>query len=326
MCLGMALLFVLLSVGPGAAQAPDSSTTAQECCVALSYPLSARILAQGGAVVADTAADMVLANPAGLVGLHRAELMVHYQKLPADVQLLGLSYATRPFRFGTFALAYTLVDYGDFQGTDVQGNPTGVFYSQVHVVAATFATTLVKGLSGGVTYRAFIWVTPASAAAETGGASGATQLLDAGLQYRPAPVRSLALGIAVTNAGLPLQVVNYEQSDQPPTRVRVGARYELLHLFQTDSTLTGSLSGQVELGGQGGTVPAFGAEVTVGGVVAMRVGWRRPLVSGFDPQGGTALGIGLHIQRYSLDVARSLSANPLQVGSSPFNVSFGVSF
>jgi hypothetical protein len=316
---------VLLPAGPALSQTTDSTTTAQECCTALNYPISARILALAGAVVADTDQDMVLANPAGLVGLRRAEFLVHYQKLPADAQILGLSFATRPYRFGTFALAYTLVDYGNFEGFDVQGNPTGAFYSQVHVIGATFATSLAAGLSGGLTYRAFVWVTPVSDTSETGGASGATQLIDAGLQYHPPWNRWLALGASVNNAGLPLQVVNYEQSDKPPMRGRLGARYEVAHFFSPDTTVTGSISTEVILGGPGGAVLATSAEVSVGGVVAVRAGWRGARVAA-DPQSGGSLGIGLHVQRYRLDVARSLKTSELFVGNSPFNVTFGVSF
>ncbi len=319
-CLGAALLCLFVPAAGRAQQSGDTAGAPQEeCCTELLYPLGGRIVALGRAVVADTAPDAVLFNPAGLVGLHRAALEIHYRKLIADAQLLGVSYVTRPFSFGTFALSYTLGDQGTIPTTDSTQNPTGETFRQVHELAATFATALGAGVSTGITYRVFV-------ATETKGATGATQLIDFGVQYHPRFVRGLGLGAALANAGLPLQVVNFEQSDRTPVRVRTGATYHFPRLLQHDTTVTGTLSAEVDAGGADGLVPAVGAEVAVGDAIAIRAGWRS---AGATPQGsldtGVTLGIGLKLNRFTVSVGRALT--PAQGDTdSPFQVTFGMSF
>jgi hypothetical protein len=327
LCLGTALLVVLLAAGPARGQSGGGPavSSSHECCAELLFPLGARQVALAGAVVADSAADMVLSNPAGIAGLHDSELLVHYRQMVADGRVLALSFVRRPFRFGTFALSYTLTDAGSLDITDAQGNLLGETYLQGHTLAGSFATTFATGIAAGLTYKVFIRRAPNTNQGDTGGGGGATQLLDLGLQYRPRWSRWLALGAAVTNTGLPLQIVNYEQADRTPVRGHLGATYEVLHLFHADSTLTGSLSGQVDVGDPNGTIPAVAAEVTVGDVVSVRAGWRGgdPLKAGTGT--GTALGVGLKLERYQVAVAKSLTSSPLETDPE-FLVTFGMSF
>ena len=329
-CLGAALLCALLPRAAGAQAAPgdtaSGTTPAEECCKELLFPLGGRIVALGRAVVADTAPDAVLFNPAGLVGLRHAFFEVHYRKLVADAQIVGISYVTRPYSFGTFALSYTLVDQGSIEtaGTDPNA-PTGETFRQVHEISATFATALAAGVSSGVTYRVFVANSPCNGCA-TGGASGTTQLIDLGLQYHPRAVRGLAFGAALVNAGIPLQIVNYEQSDRTPVRARVGATLEFMHLIQRDTTLSGTISGQLDAGGPDGMLPAVGAQVTVADVISIRGGWHAEGASAFGSlDSGATLGVGLKLQRFSLSVARALAPAVLD-SESPFQVTFGMSF
>src|SRR5512142_749809 len=108
--IGAALLLVLGTAGPARAQTADSTPTSRagECCAEMRYPLGGRNIALGQAVVADTAPDMASSNPAGLLGLHHAELLVHYRPVPTG-KVIGLTYVTRPYRFGTFAVNYVLM-------------------------------------------------------------------------------------------------------------------------------------------------------------------------------------------------------------------------
>lgn len=324
-CLGTALLLVLpLTARAQTPQDTVAATPAEECCTELLMPLGARIVALGGAVVADTAADMLLTNPAGISGLHRAALVVHYRQLPADAQLLGLAFVMRPMKFGSFAVAYTLTDEGEMPGTGKLGESTGNFFTQVHVLGATFATSLVSNLTGGLTYKVVARMTPCGSECQGGEPSGTTQMIDAGLQYRPRWTRGLSLGASVTNAGLPLQLVNYEQADGPPTRERIGATYEFLHLFQRDRTNTATLAAQVERGGPEGIVPGVGLQLTLGDAVSIRGGWRPGDSTTGGVDAGVALGVGLKFQRFAISVARAL-ATP-QLLSSPFQVTFEMGF
>ncbi len=313
----------------GQAQTAGDSTglSHEECCIELLLPLGARGVALGRAVVADTAPDAVLYNPAGLAGLKHAALEVHYRKLIADAQLLGLSYVMKPHAWGTFALSYTLVDQGTIALTDSTENPLGETFTQVHELALTFATAIGAGVSTGLSYRVYVRRTPNSGGGETGGsASGATQLIDFGLQYHPRGVPGLAFGAALVNAGIPLQIVNYEQSDKPPVRGRAGATLEFMHLLRRDTTVTGTISAQVDAGGNDGVVPAVGAQVTFNDVISLRGGWRsagNSLVGSMYT--GVTLGVGLNLARFDVSVGRAL-VPATGDADSPFQVTFGMSF
>ena len=326
--LGATLLLVFCPAPALAQTASDSTPTSKagECCAEMRYPLGGRNIALGQAVVADTAPDMATSNPAGLLGLHHADLLIHYRPVPTG-KVVGLSYVTRPYRFGTFALNYVLMAQ-DSMPVDIgqtQPMPVGSAAVQAHTVSAAFATNLGAGLSGGIAYKIFALVTT-GAEGSTGGGSGVTQMIDAGVQYHPRRYPWLALGAAVNNAGLPLQVVNYEQADRTPTRVRAGTTVEYLHFLQRDTALSGTFSVQLQSGGDAGTYAALGTQVTVGHVISLRGGWifgGDVLVAGPGETGG-ALGVGIALQRFTLDVARTLTSEPLE--PNPFHITFGMSF
>ncbi len=308
-----------------AGQSGDRGTTgAHQCCMEATFPLSARMVGLGGAVVADTAPDMALANPAGLAGLRRATLLVHYRKLIADGQLLGVALIGPSRPYGTFATSYTLADGGTLPQTDSLGNQIGTLFYQAHVFQASFATRLGAGLAAGITYKVYLRVVPCDSSCLTGGGGGATQLVDGGAQYHPRWDRWLSVGVGVTNAGIPLQVVNYEQSDPAPARVRAGATYEVLHLLQPDSALRGTLSAQVELAGPQGAIPSLGAEADLGGVLYLRGGWRGGGATGEDA--GLAMGIGLKLQHYALSIAKPMMTVSDSGEPGPVYVTFGIEF
>lgn len=304
------------------------TASAGECCKEVLFPLGGRIIALGQAIVADTAPDMAFANPAGILAVRKTTFLVQYRPLVGNGKLIGLNLIPRPFRFGTFALSYMLADLdtmtvylGQEQPVDV-----GQIYTAAHILGATFATGLGAGVSGGVSYKLYAFVAPGANKGDTGGGSGVTQMIDAGLQYHPRRFHWLALGASVANAGVPLQVVNFEQADRTPTRTRFGATMEYLHFLQRDTTLSGTVSVQLESGGDNGSVPSVGTQVTLGHVISVRAGWvfaGDALTAG--PESGAALGVGVALQRYTLDVARTLTTNPLETNQ-PFHVTFGMSF
>ena len=52
------------------------------------------------------------------------------------------------------------------------------------MLGATFATRIASQLTAGLTYKVFAWITPCGGC-DTQGASGTTQAVDLGVQYRP---------------------------------------------------------------------------------------------------------------------------------------------
>ena len=106
-----------------------------------------------------------------------------------------------------------------------------------------------------------------------------------------------------------------------PTRVKVGAAYELLHLFRPDSTvrLWGSVDGSTSW--HAGVDPQVSAalELALDGTIFVRSSW----ASGDGRGTGAAVGMGLIYDRFEISVAKAF------VGiedSAPIQVSLAVRF
>lgn len=317
------LLAIALRTIPALAQS-DETSGSSECCPPVLFGVGAKSVALGQAVVADTLPDAVFINPAGLAGLRSGRLAVTHIPLGSGDQMVALSLLVRPKAVGTFGLSYELVDLGEVAATDENGNQTGTISLQQHVVMASFATALGAGLSAGVSYKVYIVPSGCHGNCGTGLPTGVTPLIDAGLQFRPRRIPALALGAAVVNAGLPLQIVNYQQSDQPPTRVRVGGQYEVLHHFRADSTLAVWLYGQAEAGAPAPNQLVFsaGGQFSVGDAVFLRLGWHGGAVA-MDT--GPSMGIGLRFGHLGVSVAKSFGTS-LLAPDQPFHVSLDLGF
>jgi hypothetical protein len=240
---------------------------------------------------------------------------------------MALSLLFSRNRLGTFGISYELVDYGTpipVTGEDPNAPVAGELAIQEHVIGATFATGLAGGVSGGITYKVFMRVSSGSSGSCADTPGGTTQLVDLGLQYRPRWSRSVAVGGALMNAGLPLQVCNAPQADPTPLRGRFGGAYEVLHHFRPDTTLALWVDGQLEVGGPAGTpvVGSVGVQLSVGDAVFIRAGYRGGL--GFDT--GPAIGVGLKYERVSISIAKAFPTGTLDAELDPFHVSFGLRF
>lgn len=124
-------------------------------------------------------------------------------------------------------------------------------------------------------YKLYI-LTVARASCVNGLPNSSTSMIDVGLQVRPPGIRGLELGAALVNAGLPLQVVNYEQADRRPPRLRFRASYDLLRAFHADTLLALRIATQVETGDPAPRTTAVSvgaAELSVARALFMRVGW-----------------------------------------------------
>jgi hypothetical protein len=132
----------------------------------------------------------------------------------------------------------------------------------------------------------------------------------------------------VAHLGPDLQVVNAEQADPLPTRVRVSGAYEALSHWRDDEELQLWTIVEVEdrwhsLGDDPSVY--IGAEFSIGleEVAFARAGY---VIGELNQNDGAAVGFGLRLKGFELSLGKSLAASPLVGASEPVHVSFGLRF
>jgi hypothetical protein len=304
------------------ASAANARVGAVECCLPLLFPVGARAVGVGGSLTARPGPDGVFVNPASLAQLGRDEFRIHNAETEIETSnTFALAFGVRAV--GSFGLSYRLVDYGEIEATDDFGTPTGRMRLLAHALMASFATTMAPGLYAGVSYKLYQFRQDCSGFCGVPGFAATTHALDLGVQYHPRLWPALQLGAAVTHFGLPLQVINAEQADPMPTRIRAGAAYELLHHVSADSTTflwaSADVSGSWRDGV--GTTGGVGLELVLDRTIFVRAGYR----TGSGRDAGAAVGVGLSYDRFDVGVARSFISSGIG-GPDPFQITFAVGF
>jgi hypothetical protein len=303
---------------PTIARAQSSGVGASECCLSLLIPVGGRSLALGNAMTARASADGFFINPAAIAAIPAGELRVHSSKTDIETTT-AVTALLRIAHAGTLGFSVRTVDNGDVETSDAQGNPTGTLHVSDQAFYATFATVLVPGLRLGVTYNFY----------DCAGVCGqpvlkaTTHAVDFGVQLDPKRIPYLSLGAAVNHAGLRLQVNNADQAAITPARLKVGAAYELMHMFGTDSTteLWGSFDATSAWHSDVDPQAGFGLELSLDRTLFVRGGW----ASGTGRGTGTALGIGFVYQRFDVSVAKSFVSSSGDE-SPPIQISLAVRF
>ena len=302
-------------------QSSDERHASSFCCQYLLYPIGARAVALGNALVARSHADALYVNPAALANVRRPEFRVHSDR--TDVERTTTFGAVLTLgRAGVGAISYRLVDGGTSPALDEFKVQTGTMSLYDQMVAASYATPLGRYLDVGVTYMFYNWRNDCTGYCGPFEFGGSTSLVDAGLRVAPPWIPSLQLGVAALHLGLPLQVKNAAQSDVTPSVLRFGAAYEVLHHFHADSTtqLLASLDfvRGIESGVEGSA--GLGVEVIMDDCLFLRAGYST--VSGKGS--GGAVGVGMIWDRFDVAVGKSFSSN--LDGSEAFQITFAVGF
>ena len=306
---------------PIGAQDGNGRVSSYECCSTLLYPVGARVVALGTALTARSMPDALYVNPAGIAGLDVDEFRVHSER--SDINKTTTFAVTFGVgRAGTAAISYRLLDYGDIEATDDNGNPTGTLSFTDNLVSATFATSILPHLNAGVTYKLFQWRQDCSGFCQEQPASGTTNAIDLGVRLEVPWVPTLQLGFAATQLGLPLQVRNAAQSDPAPTRLRIGAAYEVLQHFHPDSTMQLVASADLVRGIREGieSTAAVGLELILDRSLFVRAGY----ATGTGKGTGGSVGVGMIWDRFDVSVAKSFAA--ADDGAEPFQVTFAIRF
>lgn len=287
----------------------------------LLIPMGPRAVGMGRAVTA-TRGDMeaTLWNPAGLAGLSGTRFAVTHETTAFN-QNSVLSVAV-PFSFGTVALTYFLVDFGETERRDEQNQLIGTVSARNQEFVFSYARRLLGPVEGGVSYKV-IQLLCDGPCTQGGTLTATTHAADVGvILHRPVGL-PLSAGVTVLHAGLPLRVESEREGDPLPTRVRAGVSYDALSSLLRDSTAELRLEADVEEDWSAfGNPDVFvGAEASYQRWFFVRAGY-----AWADRGGrGGALGLGVAHQRFYVNLSRRLD-EASDLGGDPLQISIGLAF
>ncbi len=301
-------------------------TVATEGALFLLLPIGAQGVAMGRAMTAVTTQEGAFWNPAGLARLDEGRFLVY-----RGDQLAGTSTAFSllftPESIGTFGLSYQLLDIGEQDLTDGQGNVLGRIGVRNHLGVASFATSLFSKLEVGLNFKFVQFRVSCSGQCSDGGVTATTYALDMGVQSTPLESVPLRLGAMIANLGPALQVINAAQADPLPTRVRIAGGYEVLGHFVEEDNLDLWLNVEMEDRARDLGSPSFyfGGEFRAGttGSIYVRAGY---VASNLEQVSGAAVGAGLRYQSFDVAIARSLADSGLESDTEPVHITFAVLF
>jgi opacity protein-like surface antigen len=192
----LSLLLILAFVLPS--YAGDISRKGTTGADQLLIPVGARGIATGGAFVSSvTGMESVFYNPAGLDIDRKTEAMFSYMSYIADINISYFAAGTSLGEFGSVALSFKTMNFGDIPITTVN-NPDGdgTTYSPGFLVAGlTYSKIITDRVSIGFNAKVI---------SETIMNTNATGFaLDFGVQYRFN--KNLTIGAAVKNVGTNMQ-------------------------------------------------------------------------------------------------------------------------
>ena len=319
----------MLAVAPSGRRAVAQEAPINAGALFLVFPVGAHAVGMGQtAMAASGRGDAAFWNPAGLASLTDDEFALHSATLVAGrSNVLGAYFPSRGI--GVLGGAVYLVDYGDLDRTDINGNTIARIAPRNFEFLASYATTLSGSFQFGVSYKLIQFRVDCSGdCRDFPAGTGATHALDFGGQFRVGAGGPLRLGIALRNVGFRLQVQNQAQADALPTRLAVGALYELRLRPAEGRTLEEAfdLKFAADLdspwGETGQPETRVGIDVGYQKLVRVRAGYA--FVQ--DGLSGPSVGLGLESGSLGIDFARAfLTGSDLQADSPTF-FSFRVTF
>jgi hypothetical protein len=303
--------------------AEPSST---EGALTLLLPIGARGIGMGRAVTASAGTESVFWNPAGLARLEGGSFFVYRgNHLAGEATGFSLVLARQPL--GAVGISYQLLDLGDQDLRDNEGNVLGSVSFRDHLAVVSFGLQVLPRLDTGLNFKVFQSRITCRGQCTDAGVTGTTYALDAGVQAEPLRDIPLRVGVLVAHVGPNLQLINVEQADPLPTRLRAAVSYETLrHFTETPGV---ELWINVELEDRwydlGSPILYLGVELTAGeeDLFFIRAGYGQQQ-SG--QTAGASVGLGARYQRFDLGIAKRLSGSSLTGESEPVHLSFGVVF
>lgn len=290
----------------------------------LLLPVGAQGVAMGRAMTWVQGPEGAFWNPAGLVGVTRSQAVLFrsdHVAGPATALTALWSSGGR----GSIGASYFLLDAGDLDQTDEFGNYTGTITIRNHLGIVSGAGRVSEHISAGLSFKVIRFQLSCRGICADEGTTATTYAVDAGLQA--SPIERLRVGAMIANLGPALQVVNADQADPLPTRLRVAAAYNVVAAITDTDELRGWLALEVEnrLRDLGALSYYLGTELTAGRVdaLSLRAGY---VWSDLDPEDGGRVGLGLRYERFDLSIAKSLAVSTLTGETEPVHVTFSIGF
>src|SRR6185503_13659548 len=259
-------------------------------------------------------------NPAGLATLETNEFALHSATLVAGrSHVLGVYFPSRGI--GVLGGAVYLVDYGDLERTDDNGNTIARIAPRNFEFLASYATQLAGSFVFGLSYKLVQFRVDCSGDCTNFPVGhGTTHAIDLGGPFR--------VGVALRNIGFKLQVQNKPQADALPARLGVGAQYLIL-LPMREGAAPGErfdlrVAADVDSpwGHQGQSELRFGFDVGYQRLVRVRAGYA--FVQ--DGLSGPSVGLGVESGSIGVDLARMFLTGSDLLIENPTFFSFRVTF
>jgi len=294
--------------------------SATEGALFLLLPVGARSVGLGQAVVADRpGTEAVWWNPAAIGAATRREAAIHHSQ-----SVVGTGDAVTILvpssLLGVLALSVNIFDYGEQElnpSPDAPDEVGGTIIPRSLIYAATYATSLGKYVTAGLTYKLIQFRIDCTGPCPDISFSATTSALDVGAQFMVKKSVPLIIGVAARNVvGLKLQVNDSDQSDPIPGRLQVGVQYRIdvppRIAPETAVRLAFDLADGIEVGNPS---PRFGADIAFRDRFHVRGGYA--VEASRSEAGGPSIGLGLSTGNLVFDVARILTGLSADAGKAP---------
>ncbi len=318
------LLLALSATGVGA---QEKSAPSNEGALFLLLPVGAKAVAMGRAMTAMQGIESAFWNPAGLASVEDSRAVLFRGDHAVGTATTAISALFARPGVGTVGASYLLLDAGDQDLTDADGNILGTISVRNHLGIASVAARLLGRLNVGVNFKIVQFRFSCRGICPDAGTTATTYAIDAGVQLEPTRDLPLRVGAMVAHVGPALQVLNAEQADPRPARARVAVAYDVLHTLAEPRDVQGWVTVEVQdrIRDPGSLSFYVGAELQAGQTEALflRAGY---VASDIDQEDGVRVGLGLRYQRFELGIAKSLAASILMGETEPVHVTFSIGF
>jgi hypothetical protein len=318
------LAAALIALAPGAAVAQADPTGPTEGALFLLLPVGAQSVSLGRAMTWVESAEGAFWNPAGLASLGRSQFVVFRGDDVAGTSTAFSAFWSSPAA-GTLGASYYLLDAGEIEQRDDLGNPSGYITIRNHLGVVSAATRLASTFSAGLNLKVIRYQYSCRGICPDEGTTATSYAIDAGVQS--VPLERLRVGAMVAHLGPSLQVVNAEQADPLPWRIRVATAYDVLSAIAETDQLRGWVAVEYEdrLRELGSASVYLGTEVVAGqaDALAIRAGY---VWSELDQEDGARVGLGLTYERFDLSIAKALTVSTLSPETEPVHVTFSIAF
>jgi len=297
----------------------------------LLLPVGAQAVSLGRAMTAVGGPESAFWNPAGLDDVTRSGFVLFRgDQVGGTSTAVALLFAGEGN--GTLGASYLQLDVGELDRTDEFGNITGTITVRNHLGVISGAATLAPGLSVGVSFKMIQFRLSCRGDCQDSGTTATTYAFDVGMQAEP--FERLRIGAMVAHLGPNLQVLNVDQADPLPSRLRVAVSYDVIDHLTEREDFGGWVGVEVQdrIRDFGRPSLYIGTEFTAGQVdaLSLRAGYvlADPLdrLDEADPEDGARVGLGVRFERLDLSIAKSLAVSSITGETEPVHVTFSIGF